>query len=203
MKMSKEEFLSLSGIEHQTLGVWIAQEWLKPSGSSVEPSFTDIDIARARLIRELFVDFFWREHRRSGSNSEFGGPALWRAQDTHGITSSSSHYARGTGLRLRIHVSAIPLPYPLPRQQRSFGARHNSHWSCIHGTPNNRTVIEYLIATALARFCADRSRGHTCRDGAIIFASSAASSFKSFSRLASLLSVCAPRSLLKISIFCW
>ena len=57
MKMSKEEFLSLSGIEHETLGAWIEQEWLIPSGSSAEPSFSDIDIARARLIRELLVDF--------------------------------------------------------------------------------------------------------------------------------------------------
>jgi len=56
MKLSKEEFLSLSGIEHETLGTWIEQEWLIQSGSSDEPSFTDIDIARARLIRELSVD---------------------------------------------------------------------------------------------------------------------------------------------------
>jgi hypothetical protein len=32
------------------------EEWLIPSGSSVELSFSDIDIARARLIRELQVD---------------------------------------------------------------------------------------------------------------------------------------------------
>ena len=57
MKMSKEEFLSLCGIEHETLDVWIEQEWLVPSGSSVESSFSDIDIARARLIRQLLVDF--------------------------------------------------------------------------------------------------------------------------------------------------
>ncbi len=57
MKISREEFLSLAGMEHETLDAWIEEEWLKPRGSSVERSFSDIDIARARLIRELQVDF--------------------------------------------------------------------------------------------------------------------------------------------------
>lgn len=57
MKLSKHEFLSLSGMEHETLDAWIAEEWLIPSRSSLDLSFSDIDIARARLIRELKVDF--------------------------------------------------------------------------------------------------------------------------------------------------
>jgi len=57
MKMSREEFLSLSGMEDETLNAWIEDEWLIPSGSFVELSFSEIDIARARLIRELRVDF--------------------------------------------------------------------------------------------------------------------------------------------------
>ena len=57
MKISREEFLSLSGMEDETLDAWIEEEWLIPSGSSAEPSFSDIDIARARLIRDLLVDF--------------------------------------------------------------------------------------------------------------------------------------------------
>jgi len=32
-------------------------EWLIPGGSSPELSFSEIDIARARLIRDLQVDF--------------------------------------------------------------------------------------------------------------------------------------------------
>ena len=77
MKMSREEFLSLSGIQHETLGVWIEQEWLIPSGSSVEPSFTDIDIARARLIRELLVDF--------GVNTEGVGVILNLVDQLYGV----------------------------------------------------------------------------------------------------------------------
>jgi chaperone modulatory protein CbpM len=57
MKISKEEFLSLSGMGHEMLDVWIEEEWLIPSGSSPELSFSEIDIARARLIRDLQVDF--------------------------------------------------------------------------------------------------------------------------------------------------
>jgi len=58
MKISREQFLSLSGMEeNETLNAWIEEEWLIPSGSSPELSFSEIDIARARLIRELRVDF--------------------------------------------------------------------------------------------------------------------------------------------------
>jgi chaperone modulatory protein CbpM len=57
MKISKEEFLSLAGMEHETLDAWIEGEWLVPGGSPVELSFTEIDIARAQLIRDLQVGF--------------------------------------------------------------------------------------------------------------------------------------------------
>ena len=50
MKLSQQEFLSLSGIGHETLNAWIGEDWLIPSGSSVELSFSEIDIARAQLI---------------------------------------------------------------------------------------------------------------------------------------------------------
>ena len=57
MKLSKQEFLSLSGMEHETLNTWIEEEWLVPGGSSVELSFSEIDIARVQLIRDLQTDF--------------------------------------------------------------------------------------------------------------------------------------------------
>ena len=57
MKLSKQEFLSLFGMGHNTLNAWVEEEWLIPRGSSVEPSFSEIDIARAQLIRDLQVDF--------------------------------------------------------------------------------------------------------------------------------------------------
>ena len=57
MKLSKDEFLALSGMGHKMLDAWIEEEWLIPSGSSPELSFSEIDIARAQLIRDLQVDF--------------------------------------------------------------------------------------------------------------------------------------------------
>jgi chaperone modulatory protein CbpM len=57
MKLNKQEFLSLSGMEHETLNTWIEEEWLIPRGSSVELSFSEIDIARVQLIRDLQTDF--------------------------------------------------------------------------------------------------------------------------------------------------
>ena len=57
MNLSKSEFLSLSGLGHEMLNAWIEEEWLIPSGPSVELTFSEIDIARARLIRDLQADF--------------------------------------------------------------------------------------------------------------------------------------------------
>ena len=57
MKISREQLLSLSGMGNDTLNAWIEDEWLIPSGLSVELSFSEIDIARVQLIRDLQVDF--------------------------------------------------------------------------------------------------------------------------------------------------
>jgi chaperone modulatory protein CbpM len=77
MKISKEEFLSLSGVGHETLNAWIEDEWLIPSGSSVELSFSEIDIARAQLIRDLQVDF--------GVNNEGVGVILNLVDQLYGM----------------------------------------------------------------------------------------------------------------------
>ena len=82
MKISREEFLSLAGMEHETLDAWIEEEWLRPRGSPVEPSFSDIDIARARLIRELQVDFGVNEEGVGVILNLVDRPALRHAQDT-------------------------------------------------------------------------------------------------------------------------
>jgi chaperone modulatory protein CbpM len=57
MNWSKQEFLSRAGLGHDTLQAWIEEEWLIPDNSSAEIRFSDIDIARARLIRDLQLDF--------------------------------------------------------------------------------------------------------------------------------------------------
>lgn len=53
MKISKQEFLIRSGLGQETLASWLEEQWLMPSDLSVEMNFSDIDIARAQLIRDL------------------------------------------------------------------------------------------------------------------------------------------------------
>ena len=53
MKISKQEFLIRSGLGQETLVSWLEEQWLIASDSSVEMSFSDIDVARAQLIRDL------------------------------------------------------------------------------------------------------------------------------------------------------
>ena len=77
MRFSKQEFLSLAGMGHETLSAWIEEEWLIPNGSSAELSFSDIDIARARLIRELQLDL--------GVNDEGIGVILKLVDQLHGM----------------------------------------------------------------------------------------------------------------------
>jgi chaperone modulatory protein CbpM len=77
MRLSKQEFLSRSGLGHETLNAWIEEEWLIPDGSSVEASFSDIDIARARLIRDLKLDF--------GVNDAGVGVILSLLDQLHGL----------------------------------------------------------------------------------------------------------------------
>lgn len=56
MTITIVEFLYRAELDRATLDVWIEQEWLIPQTSESEPSFTEADLARARLIRELMDD---------------------------------------------------------------------------------------------------------------------------------------------------
>jgi chaperone modulatory protein CbpM len=57
MIMSKEQFLTSSGIQIQTLEFWLEQQWLIPEETSVGMGFSERDIARARLIQDLKREF--------------------------------------------------------------------------------------------------------------------------------------------------
>ena len=77
MKLSKQEFLSLSGVGHETLTAWIEEEWLIPAGSVAEMSFSEIDIARAHLIHDLKMDL--------GVNDEGVGVILNLVDQLYGL----------------------------------------------------------------------------------------------------------------------
>lgn len=53
MKLTKREFLLSSGIEGETLELWLEHSWLIPEQTAAGPTFSELDAARARLIIEL------------------------------------------------------------------------------------------------------------------------------------------------------
>jgi chaperone modulatory protein CbpM len=56
MTITRQEFLLRARLDRDTLEMWIAEEWIIPTGPDDEVSFTDADLARAELIRDLKED---------------------------------------------------------------------------------------------------------------------------------------------------
>ena len=55
--METQEFIGRSHLDAPTLNAWVEAEWLVPATSKATFQFSDVDLARARLIRDLKVDF--------------------------------------------------------------------------------------------------------------------------------------------------
>ena len=51
--ITEREFLERARLDRRTLTVWIEEEWLIPARTADELAFTDMDLARANLIRDL------------------------------------------------------------------------------------------------------------------------------------------------------
>jgi chaperone modulatory protein CbpM len=77
MIVSKHSFLTSSGVEAQVLEFWIEQQWLIPAQTNAELSFSDTDVARAYLIRDLKGDF--------GVNDEGVDVILHLVDQLHGL----------------------------------------------------------------------------------------------------------------------
>jgi chaperone modulatory protein CbpM len=77
MIMNKQEFLATSGLQVQTLDLWIEQQWLVPEQTPAGTNFSDMDVARARLIRDLKMDF--------GVNDEGVDVILHLVDQLHGL----------------------------------------------------------------------------------------------------------------------
>jgi chaperone modulatory protein CbpM len=75
--MNKQQFLTSAGLEVQTLEFWIEQQWLVPDETASEVSFSDTDVARAHLIRDLKGDF--------GVNDEGIDVILHLVDQLHGL----------------------------------------------------------------------------------------------------------------------
>jgi chaperone modulatory protein CbpM len=77
MTMSKLEFLSSAGLEVETLDIWLEQHWLIPDQTSGGLNFSEMDLARAHLIRDLKADF--------GVNDEGVDVVLHLVDQLHGL----------------------------------------------------------------------------------------------------------------------
>jgi chaperone modulatory protein CbpM len=83
MTMNKQDFLTRAGLQVQTLELWLEQRWLIPQQSSAGTNFSDMDVARARLIRDLKDDF--------GVNDAGVDVILHLLDQLHGLRSALDH----------------------------------------------------------------------------------------------------------------
>jgi chaperone modulatory protein CbpM len=56
MTMETHEFIDRSRLDAPTLRAWIDADWLLPATSEMKFMFSETDLARARLIRDLGVN---------------------------------------------------------------------------------------------------------------------------------------------------
>ena len=77
MTLKRPEFLARAELSQETLELWIKEEWLIPAEDLEEPAFSEMDVARARLIGDLMRDF--------GVNKEGVGIILNLLDQMHGM----------------------------------------------------------------------------------------------------------------------
>ena len=77
MIISKLDFLERARLDRETLEVWIEEQWLLPSRTADELVFTEMDLARAKLIRDL--------RHEMGVNDEGVGVVLNLLDQIHGL----------------------------------------------------------------------------------------------------------------------
>ena len=101
MTISKQDFLDRAKLDSNTLDVWIEEEWLVPSGTMTEQIFSEADLARAKLIRELF-----ESGRRSWRPNRYGKYSLSR---TETVCDLQSVFIRilGVGVLRRLSMWAL------------------------------------------------------------------------------------------------
>jgi chaperone modulatory protein CbpM len=56
VSMRTREFLMQARLDAEALDAWIEAGWLRPEGRATAREFSDIDMARAQLIRDLRQD---------------------------------------------------------------------------------------------------------------------------------------------------
>jgi chaperone modulatory protein CbpM len=77
MILNREQFIAQANLDQATLEIWIEEEWLIPGGDSTQQTFSEADLARAELIRDLMDDL--------GVNHEGVGIVLRLVDQVHGL----------------------------------------------------------------------------------------------------------------------
>jgi chaperone modulatory protein CbpM len=77
MTMETQEFVARSHLDTPTLNAWIEAEWLAPVTGQKTFLFSEADLARARLIQDLKLDF--------GVNDEGIAIVLHLLDQLHGL----------------------------------------------------------------------------------------------------------------------
>jgi chaperone modulatory protein CbpM len=75
--IKEREFLERAHLDRGTLQVWVREEWIVPARADPEPEFTEMDLARARLIHDL--------KHNMGVNDEGLGVILHLIDQMHGL----------------------------------------------------------------------------------------------------------------------
>ena len=75
--METQEFIGRSHLDTRTLSAWVEAEWLVPVASKKTFQFSEADLARARLIQDLKLDF--------GVNDEGIAIVLHLLDQLHGL----------------------------------------------------------------------------------------------------------------------
>lgn len=98
MILTRQDFLAHANLDRQTLEIWIEEEWLIPVRTDSDLTFSEADLARAKLIRDLIDDL--------GVNSEGVGIVLHLLDQVHGLRRAlsevlkSAHHAAGPAARI-------------------------------------------------------------------------------------------------------
>jgi chaperone modulatory protein CbpM len=77
--MNRQDFLAHSGLQVQTLEFWLEQQWIIPEETAAGAAYSDRDVARAHLIKDLKADF--------GVNDEGIDVILHLMDQIHGLRS--------------------------------------------------------------------------------------------------------------------
>jgi chaperone modulatory protein CbpM len=92
------ELMAHARLDITTVETWVEVGWLRP-GQLQEPRFSDLDVARAQLIRELQVDL--------GVNDEGVAIILDLLDQVHGLRRLTRELVEVIGRQPELHRSTI------------------------------------------------------------------------------------------------